>query len=214
MSSTEALETPREKRSLSSRLRAHAHKAVIPAMLLSVTVGGLVLTTTANAADSPQCPPNNGASSCGAPDKGKAPVTGDEQHPGTLTQGKMQAVTLDYWRRFGWPNWRGIGDRDASWSVENWVDQRGDRHQRWIETGGRYYDNGDSLRDFMNRGDAGSSSRNYQGTFQEYIAHYFDHDPSGEGERTGQDRFVRAINTGDVWFTRDHYKSFTYLGKF
>ncbi|MFD8627918.1 ribonuclease domain-containing protein [Streptomyces hygroscopicus] len=65
----------------------------------------------------------------------------------------------------------------------------------------------------MDQGGAGPSSRNYRGTFQEYIAHTFDHNPSGEGERTGQDRFVRALNTGDVWFTRDHYKTFSYLGK-
>jgi hypothetical protein len=210
MSSSEMLETQPEKR---RGLARRARMVAIPAMLLSLTVGGLGLSTTAHAADSPQCPPNNGASNCGAPDKGKAPVTGDEQNPGKLTQGKMQDYTLNLWRNFGWPNWRGIGDRDASWQVTNYVDQRGNRHDEWIETGGRYYDNGDSLRDFMNGGGAGSSSQGYQGTFQEYIAHYFDHNPNGEGERTGQDRFVRAINTGDVWFTRDHYKSFTYLGK-
>jgi len=214
MSSTEALETPSAKRSLSSRLNGHVRKAAIPAMLLSLTVGGLGLSATAHAADAPQCPPNNGASPCGGSGsgKGKAPVTGDEQHPGTLTKGKAQDRARDYWQRLGWPNWRGIGDRDASWQVANWVDQRANRHEEWVETGGRYWDNGNSLRDFMNEGRAGSSSRGYQGTFQEYIAHTFDHRPQF-GDRTGQDRFVRAINTGDVWFTRDHYGSFVYLGK-
>lgn len=211
MSSSEMLETPPEKRRGLARRRARM--VAVPAMLLSLTVGGLGVSTTAHAADSPQCPPT-APPTCGAANKGKAPVTGDEQHPGKLTPGKMQAVTLDYWKRFGWPNWRGIGDRDASWKVEDFHDQRGHHYERWIETGGRYFDNGDSLRDFMNEGHAGASSSNYRGTFQEYIAHYFDHDPSGEGERTGQDRFVRAINTGDLWFTRDHYKTFTYLGKF
>ncbi|MEU5045912.1 hypothetical protein [Streptomyces griseorubiginosus] len=215
MSSSEMLETSPEKRRGLARRRARM--VAVPAMLLSLTVGGLGLSTTAHAADSPQCPPGS-APTCGAPpaapDKGKAPITGDAQHPGKLTQGKMQDYTLNLWRNLGWPNWRGIGDRDASWQVSNYVDQRGNRHDEWIETGGRYWDNGGSLRDFMNGGGAGSSSRNYRGTFQEYIAHYFDHNPRGEGERTGQDRFVRAINTGDVWFTRDHYKSFTYLGKF
>jgi hypothetical protein len=205
------LETPPEKR---RGLARRARMVAVPAMLLSLTVGGLGLSTTAHAADSPQCPPTS-APTCGQqPNKGKAPVTGNEQNPGKLTPGKMQAYTLNLWRNFGWPNWRGIGDRDASWQVTNYVDQRANRHEEWIETGGRYYDNGDSLRDFMNGGGAGSSSRGYQGTFQEYIAHFFDHNPSGEGERTGQDRFVRAISTGDVWFTRDHYKSFIYLGKF
>lgn len=209
MSSSEMLETPPGKR---RGLARRARMVAVPAVLLSLTVGGLGLTATAHAADSPQCPPTS-APTCGAPNKGKAPVTGDEQHPGKLTPGKMQAVTMDYWRRFGWPNWRGIGDRDASWEVEDFHDQRGHHYERWIETGGRYWDNGDSLRDFMNEGRAGSSSRNYQGTFQEYIAHYFDHRPQF-GDRTGQDRFVRAVNTGDVWFSRDHYNSFVYLGKF
>lgn len=213
MSSTEAFETPRVKRSLSSRLRAHAHKAAIPAMLLSVTVGGLGLSTTAHAADSPQCPPT-AAPTCGAPNKGKAPVSGDEQHPGKLTPGKMQDKTLQAWRGIGWPNWRNIGDRDESWQVSSRVDHLGIPHSEWVETGGRYWDNGNSLRDFMDNGGAGSSSRGYRGTFQEYVAHTFDHDPHGEGERTGKDRFVRAINTGDTWITWDHYKSFIYLGKF
>ncbi|NUQ97166.1 MAG: hypothetical protein HOY79_11590 [Streptomyces sp.] len=216
MSSTEALETPSVKRSLSSRLHAHARKAAIPALLLSLTVGGLGLSTTAHAADAPQCPPNNGASPCGggAPNKGKAKVTGDADHPGKLTQGKMQEKTLKAWQGIGWPNWRNIGDRDDSWQISSWVDQFGARHGEWVETGGRYFDNGDSLREFMNGGGAGPSSRDYTGSFQEYVAHTFDHDPSGEGERTGKDRFVRAINTGDTWITWDHYKNFIYLGKF
>ncbi|WP_217210795.1 hypothetical protein [Streptomyces sp. AC550_RSS872] len=213
MSSTEALETPRDKRSLSSRLRAHARKAAIPALVLSVTVGGLGLSTTAHAADSPQCPPT-APPTCGAANKGKAPVTGDEQHKGKLTPGKMQDKTLKAWQGIGWPNWRNIGDRDESWQVSSHVDHLGIPHSEWVETGGRYWDNGGSLRDFMNEGHAGASSSNYRGTFQEYIAHTFDHDPSGEGERTGKDRFVRAINTGDTWITWDHYKSFIYLGKF
>ncbi|MFJ4202874.1 hypothetical protein ACIP2Y_25040 [Streptomyces sviceus] len=212
MSSSEMLETAPEKRRGLARRRARM--VAVPAMLLSLTVGGLGLSATAHAADSPQCPPGSSPNCGTSSNNGKAPITGDEQNPGRLTPGKMQAYTLNLWRNFGWPNWRGIGDRDASWDVNDYVDSRGNRHQEWIETGGRYWDNGNSLRDFMNEGRAGSSSQGYQGTFQEYIAHYFDHNPNGEGERTGQDRFVRAINTGDVWFTRDHYNSFTYLGKF
>ena len=209
MSSSEMSETPEKRRGLARRARMVA----VPAMLLSLTVGGLGLTTTAHAADAPQCPPT-APPTCGAANKGKAPVSGDEQHPGRLTPGKMQDKTLKAWQGIGWPNWRNVGDRDDSWQISSWVDQFGARHGEWVETGGRYFDNGDSLRDFMNEGHAGASSSNYQGTFQEYIAHTFDHDPSGEGERTGKDRFVRAINTGDTWITWDHYKSFTYLGKF
>lgn len=209
MSSSEMLETPPEKRRARAR---RARMVAIPAMLLSLTVGGLGLSATAHAADSPQCPPG-APPSCGAANKGKAPVSGDEEHPGRLTPGKMQDKTLKTWQRIGWPNWRNIGDRDSSFQVSSWVDQQRRQHGEWVETGGRYWDNGGSLRDFMNEGFAGSSSQNYQGTFQEYVATTFDHDPSGEGERTGQDRFVRAISTGDVWFTRDHYNSFIYLGK-
>lgn len=215
MSSSEMLETSPEKRRGLARRRARM--AAVPAMLLSITVGGLGLSTTAHAADSPQCPPTSDPSCWGppaAPDKGKAPIKGDAQHPGKLTQGKTQAYTLNLWRNFGWPNWRGIGDRDASWEVNNYIDSRGNHHHEWIETGGHYKDEGSSLRGFMNEGHAGSSSRGYRGTFQEYVAHWFDHNPNREGERTGRDRFVRAIGTGDVWFTRDHYDSFTYLGKF
>ncbi|MDC0767656.1 hypothetical protein [Streptomyces sp. HD] len=212
MSSSEMLETQLEKRRGLARRRARM--VAVPAMLLSLTVGGLGLSTIAHAADSPQCPPNAGASTCGANSKGKAPVTGDEQHPQKLTPGKMQDKTLKAWQGIGWPNWRNIGDRDDSWQISSWVDQFGARHGEWVETGGRYFDNGGSLREFMNEGHAGASSSNYQGTFQEYVAHTFDHNPNGEGERTGQDRFVRAINTGDTWFTRDHYKTFSYLGKF
>ena len=217
MSSSEMLETPSEKRRGLARRRARM--VAVPAMLLSLAVGGLGLSSTAHAADSPQCPPTEPDTCLAppappAPDKGKAPITGDEGHPGKLTKGKMQDYTLGLWRDMGWPNWRGIGDRDVAWEVNNYYDRHGNHHHEWIETGGRYFDKGDSLRDFMNEGHAGSSSTKYKGTFQEYIAHYFDHNPNGEGERTGQDRFVRAINTGDVWFTRNHYKSFIYLGKF
>ncbi|MDF3147769.1 MULTISPECIES: hypothetical protein [unclassified Streptomyces] len=212
MSSSEMLETTPENRRGSAR-RRRARMVAIPAMLLSLTVGGLGMAEGAHAADAPSCTTLPGATCpAPAPNKGKAKITGNEQHPGKLTQGKMQAITLKLWQNFGWPNWRGIGDRDASWEVNNYVDGHGNHHHEWIETGGRYWDNGDSLRDFMNHGEAGPSSRNYRGTFQEYVAHFFDHAPR-ENDRTGQDRFVRAINTGDVWFTRDHYKSFVYLGK-
>ncbi|HEY8978571.1 MAG TPA: hypothetical protein VIU15_03180 [Streptomyces sp.] len=212
MSSTEAMETPGAKRSLSSRLRAHGRKAAIPALLLSITVGGLA--GTAHAADSPQCPPNNGAGTCPAgPDKGKAPVSGDADHPGRLTPGKTQDRALKLWQALHFPSWRDVGDRDDQFEVNSWTDQFGVHHEEWLETGGRYWDNGGSLRDFMNGGGAGPSSRNYAGTFQEYVAHSFDHRP-GWGERTGSDRFVRAISSGDTWVTYDHYKSFIYLGKY
>ncbi|RPF36205.1 hypothetical protein [Streptomyces sp. TLI_185] len=169
MSSSEMLETPPGKRrGLAGR---RARMVAVPAMLLSLTVGGLGLTATAHAADSPQCPPGS-SSNCGQPDKGKAPITGDAQNPGKLTPGKVQDKTLKLWRGLDW------------------------------------------LREFMNEGGAGQSSRNHQGSFRGYIAHTFDHDPSGEGERTGTDRFVRAISTGDVRFTRNHHKAFIYVGKF
>ncbi|RPF35065.1 hypothetical protein [Streptomyces sp. TLI_185] len=215
MSSTEALETPSAKRSLSSRLRAHARKAAIPALLLSITVGGLGLSATAHAADAPQCPPNGGAGTCSAPGsgKGKAKVSGDADHPGRLTQGKTQDKTLKLWQGLHFPDWHNVGDRDDSFLTNQWTDQFGVRHQEWVETGGRYWDNGNSLRDFMNSGGAGPSSRNYAGTFQEYVAHPFDHRPQF-GERTGSDRFVRAISSGDTWVSYDHYNSFIYLGKF
>jgi hypothetical protein len=206
------LETTPEKRR--GPVRRRARMAAIPAMLLGLTVAGLGTAQAAHAGESYSCTTLPGAT-CPAPppaNKGKAKITGDAQHPGTLTQGKMQAKTLKLWQQIGWPNFHNVGDRDIAFNVEDY--HVGATHiQHWIETGGRYYDNGNSLRDFMNRGEAGPSSRGYQGNFQEYVAHYFDHNPNGEGERTGQDRFVRAINTGDVWFTRDHYKSFTYLGK-
>jgi hypothetical protein len=207
-------ETAHETRRGPARPRGRARRVAIPALLLSLTVGGRGLASTAHAAE---CSEGGGTpiGTCPAPskDKGKAPIKGDYRHPEKLTKGKMPARAEDYWERLGWPNWRGIGDRDASWQVASWVDHLGNHHREWIETGGRYWDNGNSLRDFMNQGEAGPSSRNYRGTFQEYNAHIFDHRPQF-GEKTYNERFVRAISTGDLWVTYNHYKSFSYLGKF
>ncbi|MGW6902879.1 hypothetical protein [Streptomyces sp. NPDC054940] len=216
MFSTETLQTANDKRRDPARRGGRARMLAIPAMLLSLTVGGAALTATANAAEGCQGGPNQGAPSCAGSssnNKGKAKVEGDYQHPKKLTPGKKPERTKGYWEQLGWPNWRGIGDRDASWQVASWTDpSTAKKHIEWVETGGRYWDNGHSLRDFMNSGGAGPSSRNYQGTFQEYNADTFDH-RLREGEATGNSRFVRAINTGDLWVTYNHYKSFLYLGK-
>ena len=73
MSSSEMLETAPEKRR--GPVRRRARMVAIPAMLLSLTVGGLSMGQAAHAADAPSCSSLPGATCPApspAPNKGKA----------------------------------------------------------------------------------------------------------------------------------------------
>ncbi|WP_060877870.1 ribonuclease domain-containing protein [Streptomyces scabiei] len=86
--------------------------------------------------------------------------------------------------------------------------------QENIYTGGQYFDRDGALRSFMNGGHAGSAAIGYTGTFQEYNTTVYTSQGSSTVPRRDARRIVRAISSGDVWWTDDHYGSFHYLGRF
>jgi hypothetical protein len=64
---------------------------------------------------------------------------------------------------------------------------------------------------YLNHGYAGAP-RNYQGTFQEYYGSVYPSNPEATHISTGNFRIVRAITTGDVFISIDHYSTFRYVG--
>ncbi|WP_062705219.1 hypothetical protein [Streptomyces regalis] len=175
------------------------------AVLLSLLAGGVatsatvVLAAAADCGTSQQCNVN--------PPPG---FQGTGWAPAAVPRGVQAA--LNYWRQMSWPNWRNVGQRGAAFQVENYHDQRGNHHEGWIETGGQYQDHGDRLRTFLNIG-YGGRAENYQGTFQEYYGSVYPSNPERSHISTGNFRIVRAINTGDVFVSIDHYSTFRYVGR-
>ena len=60
---------------------------------------------------------------------------------------------------------------------------------------------------------AGSSSTGYTGTFQEYNTTVYHTQLNAAIPRRDANRIVRAINTGDLFWTNDHYSTFHYMGR-
>ncbi|MCI3272494.1 hypothetical protein [Streptomyces cylindrosporus] len=201
MSSIETIEmTP--ARSKGRRLA----KLAAPALLLSLTVGGLGLAGTAHATEVPSCSTLPGQTCPATPG-----VSGSAAQPSAIPRG-IQAA-LNYWRQLHWPNFRNIAPRGAAFEVENYVDRNGNHIHGWVESGGQYADNGGALMNFMHRGLAGANAQNYQGAFQEYYGSVYPSNPERSGIRTGNFRIVRALGTGDVWVSIDHYSNFRYVGR-
>ncbi|MFF4501858.1 hypothetical protein [Streptomyces sp. NPDC001401] len=169
------------------------------AVLLSVLAGGVVTSATVAPAAAADC---GTSQQCSA--NPPAGFQGTGWSLASVPRGVQRA--LNYWRNMGWPNWHNVGQRGEVWQVDN---------QAYIETGGQYFDHpnqwGVRIRDFMNEGYAGEP-RNYQGSFQEYYGSVYQSNPEESGEATGNFRIVRAINTGDVFISIDHYSTFRYVG--
>ncbi|WNM35744.1 hypothetical protein RKE30_37985 [Streptomyces sp. Li-HN-5-11] len=136
--------------------------------------------------------------------------TGDspQQPPTSMEEG------FQLWQGMDWPNWRAIGNREW-FPAGSFVDPR-TRHRvhELVFTGGRYYDRDNRLRDFLNRGLGASSSRPYPGTFQEYNTTVYTRQVASSIPRRDANRIVRAVGTGDTWWTTDHYSTFHYMGQF
>jgi hypothetical protein len=177
-------------------------------MLLSLTAGGVALSGTAQAAE---CSQGGGTPNGACPASEPAGFTGTYQQPAAIPRGIQAAV--NYWRQLSWPNFRNVAPRAAVFEVENYHDSRGTHHEGWVESGGRYADHGNRLLDFMHRGLAGPNTVHYQGAFQEYYGAVYPDNPVRSGRATGNFRIVRALGTGDVWVSIDHYSNFRYVGR-
>ncbi|WP_159049431.1 hypothetical protein [Streptomyces sp. NRRL WC-3618] len=118
-----------------------------------------------------------------------APVSGSAQH--TQNPPSNMDLGIDFWENMGWPNWRNLGDRE------------------WIEAA--HWTQG--LINFMNSPAAPSSSHGYTGTFQEYNTTIYDRQRDDVVPRRDANRIVRAIGTGDLFWTDDHYSTFHYAGR-
>lgn len=138
-------------------------------------------------------------------------VFGSETQPVPEPHDMLEGTLL--WEDMQWPNWHNIADR--GWHTANaWYDSiRQTNYVQRIFTGGRYQDNEGRLRRFLNSGMAGDDSRDYTGTFQEYNTTIYTVPGSSADPRRDARRVVRAILTGDTWWTNDHYSTFNYMGR-
>ncbi|KMS71236.1 hypothetical protein ACM01_27885 [Streptomyces viridochromogenes] len=202
MSRTAHAERPTRTRPKSRRL----HKLAVPAVLLSLTIGGLGMSATAHAASGPSCASLPAASCSATPS-----VAGTPAHPQAIPRGVQAA--LNYWRQISWPNFHNVAPRGAAFEVENYHDSWGTHHHGWIESGGQYYDHGSALRNFLHHHGPDARARGYAGTFQEYYGSVYPSNPERSGIATGNFRIVRAVQTGDVFVSIDHYSSFRYVGR-
>ncbi|MFD5478654.1 hypothetical protein [Streptomyces hawaiiensis] len=182
-------------------------RAIALGLAAAALGGGLTLGSSGAAVAQP-IPPSGPNQSNNNPPAG---VFGSQaQHqpaPHDMTRG------IGYWYDQQWPNWHNIGDRQ--WFPGHPVrDARtGQTVQTIIYTGGRYQDYDGRLRAFMNAGLAGTSSIGYRGTFQEYNTTVYTGTQNSNVPRRDARRIVRALTTGDVWWTNDHYSTFHYLGR-
>ena len=139
-----------------------------------------------------------------------APVSGSAQH--TQNPPSNMELGIDFWENMGWPNWRNLGDRE--WiEAAHWTDSNGVTHSDFVFTGGRFYDRDQGVINFMNSPAAPSSSHGYTGTFQEYNTTIYDRQRDDVVPRRDANRIVRAIGTGDLFWTDDHYSTFHYAGR-
>ncbi|WP_327699056.1 hypothetical protein [Streptomyces sp. NBC_00459] len=181
-----------------------ARKAAIPALLLSLTLGGLGMAGTAHAASGASCS-SLPSTSCSPQVK----ITGDENNVQAVPRGLQEAVNaLD---DFDWPT----GERYESWEYDVQLTQTHQLVRRYVSTGGRYWDNGADLTRWLHGGGAGSDYTHFQSGFQEYYGHLYDFRPSADSaKKLGNFRIVRALGRGvqPTWVSIDHYKSFRFIG--
>ncbi|WP_416979606.1 ribonuclease domain-containing protein [Streptomyces sp. T028] len=117
---------------------------------------------------------------------------------------------LDTWAGHGWPH-AGFG---RQWYA--YWDNRTRRNQ-FLYYGGTFNDRSGLISTIEQaRGvpasRAFSTDRRRTAPYVEYDVDYWDH-PWGTPDR-GARRFVRNPNSGNVYYTNDHYRSFYYVGRF
>jgi hypothetical protein len=185
-----------------------ARKAAIPALLLSLALGGLGLAPAAHAASGSSCA-SLPAATCPAPRH--VTITGDHNHVHAVPHDVQNAVDA-FDVILDWPT----APRMTSWEY-NWVYTPAGHLQRtYVATGGRYWDNGADLTNWLHRGGAGAHYTHWQGGFQEYYGHVYNFNPgrNPSNHRLGTLRIVRAVGRGQqpTWVTTDHYRTFQYIG--
>ncbi|MET8983156.1 ribonuclease domain-containing protein [Streptomyces sp. NPDC004539] len=190
------------------RTTTHRTRRTVTLGLAAAALGTALTLGNSGTAMAAPIPPSGPSQST----SNSATVTGDQQHLQALPN-DMQ-TGFDLWFHMGWPNWRNIGTRQ--WFLAgSFADSRTHQQiQENIFTGGQYNDRDGALRDFMNAGGAGTSGPGYTGTFQEYNTTVYTTQGTSAVPNRDARRIVRALSTGDVWWTSDHYSSFHYMGRF
>ncbi|MCX5049549.1 MULTISPECIES: ribonuclease domain-containing protein [unclassified Streptomyces] len=186
-----------------SEKSANGKRALLSRRSMAVAVAAAALGASlslAGAGTSVAAPPPPPASVSGS-------ASNQQQAPGYMQDG------LHLWEQIGWPNFNNIGNRE--WiHAGSFVDPRTfQRVDEELFTGGRYEDRDGRLRAFMDSGQAGPSSMNAAGAFQEYNTTVYHQQVNSAIPRRDANRIVRNIRTGDVFWTDDHYNNFHYMGR-
>ncbi|MET9865437.1 MULTISPECIES: ribonuclease domain-containing protein [unclassified Streptomyces] len=231
MTSTEALETPRAQRTLSSRLKAYVRKAAIPALLLGVTIGGVGVSTAAHAAEGPSCFSVPGQT-CPAPGPAADPLPWRGPQPAGISDQQWNGAiaAANFWNIEGISN--APGDRfhlvmrgQHGFPGQGWPGDTNPNARSWyhFETGSswrpvhHYIVYGGVFQDREHRVQHLEESHHVQpnnasgsnGVYREYDVHAW----SRTAASRGQERIVRNVHNGHVYATFDHYGSFHYLGR-
>lgn len=217
--------------SLSSRLRAHARKATIPAMLLGLTFGSVGVATTAHAASGPSCQsvPNQ---TCPAPGPSADPLPARGSQPAGVSSQQWRGATsaAQFWNTEGISNIRGDrfhlvmrgqnGYPGQGWPGDTNPNARSWYHfetggswrpqQHYIVYGGVFQDRDHRIQNLeqshhVSSNDASGSNSVYR----EYDVNAW----STSTANRGTERIVRNVRNGHVYATFDHYGSFHYLGR-
>ncbi|MDQ0688476.1 MULTISPECIES: hypothetical protein [Streptomyces] len=191
------------------RNATHRTRRAVALGLATAALGSALTLAGSGAATAQPIPPSGPSQSNNG--GGPSGVSGSVTHPDPEPHDMVQGT--DFWRDMGWPNWHNIGNQHW-FTGASWVDPaRRTQVREIVYTGGQYQDRDGRLRAFLNAGLAGTSARGYTGTFQEYNTTVYVTPANGAAPRRDARRVVRAINTGDVWWTNDHYSTFHYMGR-
>ncbi|MDO0933902.1 ribonuclease domain-containing protein [Streptomyces sp. DG2A-72] len=220
------------RRSLSSRLRDRARKAAVPAMLLSITIGGVGVSATAHAAEGPSCF-SAPAQTCPAPAPAPAPLPPRGDQPAGISnqQWRGAASAAEFWSREGVSNIQGdrfhlVAPGERGYPGQGWPGNITQGARAWyhFDTGtsrvrehhyiyygglfrdGRHVIQGLEERHHVTPNNADGS----QDIYREYDVHAWNHAQTGI---RGRERIVRNTRNGHVYATFDHYGSFHYLGR-
>ncbi|MFI9172101.1 hypothetical protein [Streptomyces lincolnensis] len=232
MTSTEALETARTRRTLSSRLKAHARKAVIPAVLLGITIGSVGVSATAHAAEGPSCFSVPGQT-CPAPGPAADPLPQRQtQEPAGVSSQQWRGATTaaNFWNAEGISN--APGDRfhlvmrgQHGFPGQGWPGNTSTNARAWyhFETGSswrpehHYIVYGGVFQDREHRIQNLEESHHVRpNNASGSNSVYREYDITSWSQTTanrGRERIVRNVRNGHVYATFDHYGSFHYLGR-
>ncbi|MFD0441176.1 hypothetical protein [Streptomyces chartreusis] len=131
-----------------------------------------------------------------------SPPLTNQQPPSYMQDGIRLCSTM------GWPNWRNLGNREWITAGQYLDPSTHRRINEIVFTGGRYEDRDGRLHAMLSQG-----GHTYTGTFQEYNTTVWQTRQNVAVPRRDANRIVRAITTGDVFWTNDHYSTFHYMGR-